>query len=71
MPRAAERQRAYSKLHHERNKEAIHQRKAVKLPCECGCAISSANMQRHKRTPKHEKLILNLTDAPQTTETTN
>ena len=66
MPRDAEKNRAYNRLHHERNKEAIHQRKAVKVPCECGCAISSANLQRHKRTPKHNKLISELSEADPT-----
>ena len=36
-------------------KSATHQREQIL--CECGCVLSRANMKKHKKTMKHQKLL--------------
>ena len=48
------------KEYYENNKEHIRQYTSEKITCECGCKIIRHHIARHKRTPKHIKLMENI-----------
>ena len=43
--------------YYEKNKVKINQQRNVKVECECGCMVNHAGLARHRKTPKHLKLI--------------
>ena len=45
----------YGKTYYEQNKEIILAKQREKITCECGCIVS--NITRHKKSPKHIKLL--------------
>tara|TARA_R110001606_G_scaffold140258_1_gene279016 strand:+ start:31 stop:549 length:519 start_codon:yes stop_codon:yes gene_type:complete len=47
----------YQKVYREEHKVEISQKDKVKLVCECGCEIRKYDMNRHKKTKKHIKLM--------------
>ena len=54
--RIKEKQNPRNKQYYEQNKEKI---KNYKVECECGCVVTRHNLQQHKQTKKHKKLIAN------------
>ena len=45
------------KEYYEDNKEQIAEKKKKKIQCECGCAVTKNDLSRHKKSPKHQKLM--------------
>jgi len=41
----------------EANRDKINKKQNEKVKCECGCMSSKINLLRHKKTPKHIKLM--------------
>ena len=49
--------RETDKNYYEDNKDEILAKRKVKVECECGCIINNDCLTKHKKTPKHLKLI--------------
>lgn len=47
----------YGKTYYEQNKDYILTRNKELINCECGCVIVRNNLLRHKKSPKHIKLL--------------
>jgi hypothetical protein len=47
----------YKKQYYELNKEHISQQMKQKVTCECGCVFTKTNLERHKKSTKHAKLL--------------
>ena len=47
----------WDKEYRKNNKEKIAERDSQKITCDCGCSITRCNLPRHKKSPKHLKLI--------------
>ena len=47
----------YVKQYYIDNKEKIKQYALQKVTCECGCVVTKVNMERHRKSNKHIKLI--------------
>ena len=45
------------KEYREKNKQVIAERNKKKITCECGCIVNTNLLPRHKRTPKHIKIM--------------
>ncbi len=45
------------KTYYESNKDKILDEQKVKINCECGCIVNKFDIQRHKRTIKHQELM--------------
>ena len=45
------------KIYREEHKVEISEKAKVKLVCECGCTIRKYDMNKHKKTKKHIKLM--------------
>tara|TARA_R110000868_G_scaffold397905_1_gene670822 strand:+ start:87 stop:716 length:630 start_codon:yes stop_codon:yes gene_type:complete len=45
------------KIYNEKNKEKILKKYKEKIKCECGCIIVRSQITRHRKTPKHLKLM--------------
>jgi len=45
------------KSYYESNKDKFLDDKKEKITCECGCIIGRGDIQRHKRTIKHQELM--------------
>jgi len=43
--------------YNENNKEKIAEKSKEKITCECGCIVNTCVLPRHKRTPKHIKIM--------------
>jgi hypothetical protein len=52
-----EHKKDYEKNYYQNNKELIAEKKKVKVTCECGCIINKGDLAKHKKTPKHIKLM--------------
>jgi len=59
-----ERDRQYAKKYSETHREEIKKYREThreqinqKVECECGCFISKSNLSKHKKLPKHLKLL--------------
>jgi hypothetical protein len=50
----------FGKEYHEKNKEAIHERKNKKHCCECGGKYTSANKGQHMLSKKHNNILSKL-----------
>jgi group I intron endonuclease len=42
------------------NKECWTARNKISIKCECGCTIKKSHIQRHKRTKKHRKKLIEI-----------
>tara|TARA_R110002012_G_scaffold319968_2_gene541975 strand:+ start:67 stop:618 length:552 start_codon:yes stop_codon:yes gene_type:complete len=47
----------FKKEHYQNNKEIISEKTKEKTTCECGSVVRKNNLIRHRKTPKHIKLI--------------
>jgi len=47
----------YGKIYREENTDKIKEQRAIKVACECGCMVNKRQLDRHKRTSKHIKLM--------------
>ena len=47
------------KQYYESHKEEINEKNQEKVECDCGCIITNKSLPRHKRSPKHLKLVNN------------
>ena len=47
----------YFKQYYETNKEEFSEKQNQKVECECGCFTSKSNLSKHKKLPKHLKLL--------------
>mgnify|MGYP003128030937 CR=1 FL=1 len=45
------------KKYYQNNKDKINEKQKEKITCECGCIVSRTNLNRHKKSKKHLKLI--------------
>ena len=52
-----EKKKEYDKEYKEKNKEHIKQKAKVKVTCSCGCVVNKNYLTRHKKTPKHRRLL--------------
>jgi predicted GIY-YIG superfamily endonuclease len=52
----------YTKQHHEKNKQKIHDRKNKKFNCECCGKYTDANRHQHIKSKKHQNYLDNLLD---------
>lgn len=52
--------KVYNANYHAVNKQAIADRKAIKILCECGVTAGKASIASHKKTKKHFEYINNL-----------
>jgi len=48
-----------SKIYRENNQEKIKARKKIRVICECGLDVNKDHIARHRRTKKHQQLMLN------------
>tara|TARA_R110000822_G_C14996587_1_gene460289 strand:+ start:14 stop:589 length:576 start_codon:yes stop_codon:yes gene_type:complete len=46
------------KKYREKNRETLRQQKSEKVICECGCCVSRGMLTKHKKSKKHQKLML-------------
>ena len=46
----------------ETNKEKIQQRVSEHVFCICGCSVRKDNMTKHKKSPKHERIMKEITE---------
>ena len=47
------------KQYYTENKDKISEQQKQKVTCECGCIVSITNISRHRKSPKHLKLMEN------------
>ena len=47
----------YLKQYYENNKQTISEKDKVKIECECGSVVRKADISRHRKSTKHQKLI--------------
>lgn len=47
------------------NRDAIIEKRRLKCVCDCGVSVCKSSLKKHKRTTKHEQLMMNLNDRPQ------
>ena len=47
-----------AKLFYENNKEKISEKARKKILCACGCEVCTDSFNKHKKSPKHQKLML-------------
>jgi len=45
------------KQYYLENKDKIFEQRKQKITCECGCIISQNNLERHKRSKRHQDLL--------------
>ena len=45
------------KKYYETHKEKVEEKNKQKIECDCGCIITYSNLTRHKKSPKHQKLL--------------
>ena len=48
-----------SKIYRENNQEKIKARKKIRVICECGLDVNKDHIARHRKTKKHQQLMLN------------
>ena len=53
-----ERLTIYHKTYRDNNKDTINAQKTQIIICECGCESTNTNIARHRKTKRHEKLML-------------
>jgi hypothetical protein len=51
----------HKKEYYENNKNKILKQHKEKIICECGCIITKCDIAKHRRTQKHNTLMLNIT----------
>jgi hypothetical protein len=47
-----------NKEYYEKNKDKINEKRKEKIECECGCEVRKDALSKHKKTAKHQQLML-------------
>ena len=47
----------YDKEYNKANKNKIHEKRSLKITCECGSIFGKCDISRHKKTNKHQEYI--------------
>ena len=53
LEKISEKNREYRK----ENREKLNQKSKEKVECECGCILNKSTLSRHRKTPRHAKLM--------------
>ena len=48
------------KEYRQDNRERLLEQKKQKVKCECGCVVIKREIERHRKSNKHQRLMLNI-----------